>query len=82
MLQTSLELKNCVDTYLELAKIAIRQDQPGKAIEIYNKALMRHPNELILQINLGRIYDLINDQMKSIDFYRKVSFNIDFRRLF
>ena len=74
MLQNSLELHICVDTYLELAKIAIRQDQPVKAIEIYNKALMRYPNELILVINLGRIHDLLNDPIKSTDFYKKVSY--------
>ena len=61
-----------MDTYLELGKIAIRQDQPGKAIEIYNKALMKYPNELILLLNLGRIFDLINDPTKSIEFYKKV----------
>ena len=69
---SSLDLNNCVDTYLELAKVAVRQDQPGKAVEIYNKALMKHPNELILQICLGRIYDLINDPLRSTSYYKKV----------
>ena len=71
-LYASLELHNCVDTYLELAKVAVRQDQPVRAVEIYNKALVRHPNELILQISLGRIYDLINDPLHSTSYYKKV----------
>ncbi len=71
MFQSSLELNNCVDTQLELAKVAIRRDQPNVAIDIYSKALMRHPNELILLINLGRIFDLINDPVKSVDLYKR-----------
>lgn len=47
--------------HLELVKVAIRQDQPLRAIELYEKALKTYPNETSLRVGIARIHDLLND---------------------
>lgn len=47
--------------HLELVKVAVRQDQPMRAIELYEKALTQYKNETSLRIGIARIHDLLND---------------------
>jgi len=55
-----------------LAKISIRQDQPQKAIEIYNSGLKTHPHETHLITGIARIHDMLNDSAQAVNFYKKV----------
>jgi len=47
-----------VDTYLYLAKVYVRLDQPLTAIEIYKQGLEKFPNELTLIVGQARIYEV------------------------
>lgn len=61
-----------VSLHIELAKVAIRQDQPAKAVEVYNQGLKVHPYETHLVSGIARVHDLLNDSAKSVFFYKKV----------
>lgn len=61
-----------ISSHLELSKVAIRQDQPMKAIDIYNNALKYHAFETHLITGIARVYDLLNDSLKSVSFYKKI----------
>lgn len=58
--------------YLELVKVAVRQDQPLRAIELYEKALEKFKNESSLRIGIARIHDLLNDPAQAYGLYRKI----------
>jgi tetratricopeptide repeat protein 8 len=62
-----------ITTNLELAKVAIKLDQPGKALDLYTKALIKFPNEIHLLLGISRIYDMLNDPNKSLQFYKKAT---------
>ena len=47
--------------HLELVKVAVRLDQPIRAIEIFQKALDIYKNESSLNVGIARIHDLLND---------------------
>lgn len=56
--------------HLELVKVAVRQDQPMRAIELYEKALDTYSNETSLRIGIARIHDLLNDPAQAYKLYR------------
>lgn len=54
-----------VTTHIELSKIAIRQDQPLKTLEILNSGLKIHKFETHLLCAVGRVHDMLNDTIKA-----------------
>lgn len=69
---SALKNQDMVSTHIELAKVAIRQDQPLKAVDIYNTALKTNNFETHLITGIARIHDLLNDPSKAVTFYKKV----------
>lgn len=69
---SSLKTQDMICTHLELAKIAIRQDQPMKAIENYNNGMKTHSFDTHLITGIARVHDLLNDSLKAITFYKKI----------
>ena len=61
-----------IKTYLELAKVYTRLDQPKTAIDLFKRAMKTYPNEISFLIGLGRIYDLLNDSLEGVKYYRQV----------
>jgi tetratricopeptide repeat protein 8 len=61
-----------VAVHLELAKVAIRTDQPLRAIDIYSNALKQHCYDPSLQIGIARIYEQLNDARKAFLLYKQV----------
>ena len=59
-----------VATHLELAKVPIRQDQPLRAIELYQNGLKSHKSDPSLIIGVARIHELLNDAKKSFSMFR------------
>ena len=57
---------------MELVKVAVRRDQPMRAIDLYNKALDTYKNETSLRIGIARIHDLLNDPAQAFSIYKKV----------
>lgn len=56
--------------HLELVKVAIKQDQPLRAIDLYNKALQIYKNESSIRIGIARIHDLLNDPGQAFKIYK------------
>jgi len=56
--------------HLELVKVAVRQDQPIRAIELYEKGLEIYKNETSLRIGIARIHDLLNDPFEAYKMYK------------
>lgn len=61
-----------ITTQIELAKIAIKLDQPLKAIEIFQSGMKKFPFETHLITGIARIHDLLNDPGKAVTFYKKI----------
>ena len=59
-------------TNLELAKIAIKYDQPMRAIDVYTQALKTHHYEPHFLTGIARVHDMLNDSLKSLECYKKV----------
>ena len=59
-----------IKTYLELCKVYTRLDQPKTAIDHFKKALEIYPNEMSFLIGLGRVYDLLNDSVEAVKYYK------------
>ena len=70
--KSSLKNEDMVKTHLELAKIYIRLDQPNTAVEIFTSALSKYPQEISFLLGVSRVYDMLNDSLKAVEFYRKV----------
>lgn len=69
---SALKSQDMISLHLEIAKVAIRQDQPQRAIEIYNTALKTHPHETHFITGIARIHDMLNDPAQAVTFYKKI----------
>ncbi|KAM3134238.1 hypothetical protein pb186bvf_013658 [Paramecium bursaria] len=69
--QGSLHLQQMIKTELQLAKVYLRFDQPTTSIKLYERALDRYPYESQFTIALARVYDLLNNQEKAIEYYKQ-----------
>jgi len=47
-----------IDTYLYLAKVYIRMDQPLAAIDVYIQGLVKFPQEVSLLIGQARVHEV------------------------
>ena len=68
----SLEIQPMIDTYLYLGKVYLRLDQPLTAIRKLQEGLEKFPSEPMLFQAIARIYEGLNDLIKSTEFYRQV----------
>jgi len=71
-LKSSLKDEDIIKTHLELANVFIKLDQPSTAVEIFEKGCQKYPYEINFLIGLARIHELLNDNVRSVDFYKKV----------
>jgi tetratricopeptide repeat protein 8 len=70
--KSSLKDQEMVSTYLELTKVYLRLDQPNTALDILEQGNEKNPHETHLLIGIARIYDLLNDSAKGVEYYKKV----------
>ncbi|CAF1280866.1 unnamed protein product [Adineta steineri] len=68
----ALEVQPMIDTYLYLAKVYLRLDQPLLAITKLQDGLQKFPFEPCLVQAIARIHEGLNDMTQSIDYYRQV----------
>mmetsp|Transcript_6828 Transcript_6828/g.11284 ORF Transcript_6828/g.11284 Transcript_6828/m.11284 type:complete len:517 (-) Transcript_6828:220-1770(-) len=59
-------------TYLELAKVYIKLDQPQRALDTYLKASDAFPADVSALLGIARIYDMLNDGDAAIASYKRV----------
>ena len=61
-----------VVTHLELAKVALRLDQPSLALQIYEKAALLFPTDTSLMIGIARVHDALGNGAAANLQYKKV----------
>lgn len=69
---SAIKNQDMIVLHLELVKVAVKQDQPMRAIELYNKALDIFKNESTFRIGIARIHDLLNDPARAFVIYKQV----------
>ena len=69
---SSLKNQQMISTQIELCKVAIRQDQPLRAIELYQNGSKLHTYEPSFIAGVARIYDMLNDPRKAFQLYKQV----------
>ncbi|XP_064624163.1 tetratricopeptide repeat protein 8-like [Lineus longissimus] len=70
--RSGLKQQDIVDTYLYLAKVYVRLDQPLTAIEVYTQGLEKFPGETALLTGIARIHEGMNDMTDAVKFYKDV----------
>ena len=70
--QSAIRQQPMIVTYLELAKVYVRLDQPNTALDIYLTAAERFSSDTALPLGQARIYDMINDVAESVAAYKAV----------
>ncbi|XP_059706103.1 tetratricopeptide repeat protein 8 isoform X2 [Haemorhous mexicanus] len=59
--KSALKQQDMVDTFLYLAKVYLRLDQPVTALNLFKQGLERFPGEVTLICGIARIYEGIGD---------------------
>eukprot|EP01083_Nonionella_stella_P197502 726073_1 len=67
--QSSLKQQEMIETYLMLAKVYIRLDQPKSALDTYLRGYECFPGEVSLILGRARIFDMLNDVDGAIKAY-------------
>jgi len=57
-LKSAIADQPIIDTFLYLAKVYIRMDQPLAAIDIYKQGLVKFPQEVSLLIGQARVHEV------------------------
>eukprot|EP00735_Rhodelphis_limneticus_P006543 TRINITY_DN18959_c0_g1::TRINITY_DN18959_c0_g1_i1::g.21714::m.21714 TRINITY_DN18959_c0_g1::TRINITY_DN18959_c0_g1_i1::g.21714 ORF type:complete len:529 (+),score=65.76,sp/Q8VD72/TTC8_MOUSE/54.63/0.0,TPR_11/PF13414.1/72,TPR_11/PF13414.1/0.12,TPR_11/PF13414.1/0.00022,TPR_11/PF13414.1/0.012,TPR_11/PF13414.1/3.2e-07,TPR_11/PF13414.1/1.5e-09,TPR_11/PF13414.1/5e-05,TPR_11/PF13414.1/7.4,TPR_2/PF07719.12/1.4e+02,TPR_2/PF07719.12/5.4e+02,TPR_2/PF07719.12/4.4,TPR_2/PF07719.12/0.56,TPR_2/PF07719.12/0.87,TPR_ len=69
--KSALNQQEMVTTYLELAKVYLKLDQPKTALDIYEKASNSIQGDVNLILAQARVYDALGDLTKGVDLYRR-----------
>ena len=70
--ESSLKIEDMIPVHIELAKVYLRLDQPTFAMGQYQKAIDKHGEDENLQLAQARVYDLMNESLKSAALYKSV----------
>ena len=70
--KSGLKNQNMIILQLYLSKVYVKLDQPNTAIEALNAGLKNFPQETSFLTFLGRIFEMLNNQQKSVEFYKRV----------
>ncbi|RLO00357.1 hypothetical protein DYB28_007394, partial [Aphanomyces astaci] len=68
---SSLRNQPMVVTYLELAKVYLKLDQPNTALELYAKAKEAFPGDVHVLVGIARVYDMLNDSDHAVEAYKE-----------
>jgi tetratricopeptide repeat protein 8 len=69
---SALKDQHMITTQIELVKVAIRQDQPLKAVELLTHGQMLFSFDTHMLVGIARIHDMLNDPKKSFTLYKQV----------
>jgi tetratricopeptide repeat protein 8 len=61
-----------VVTYLELAKVYLRLDQPIAALDLYTRGSEKFPGDVQLMLGAARVHEALNDLDASVALHKKV----------
>ena len=68
---SSIKTQPMVVSHLQLAKVALRLDQPLLALEIYKKAVDNFPHDTSLLLGMARVHEALNEPAKAAVEYKK-----------
>ncbi|CAH8830965.1 unnamed protein product [Trichobilharzia szidati] len=72
-IKMSLELNPSVESYTLFALIAMRFNQPFRALNIYDEGLSKFPEDIDLLTGKARIYQKLNNGLQSVALYKTIS---------
>ncbi|XP_013404505.1 tetratricopeptide repeat protein 8 [Lingula anatina] len=70
--KSAMNQMDMVDTFLYLAKVYVRLDQPLTAVEIFKQGLEKFPGETAILTGIARIYEGLNDMENTVKYYKDV----------
>uniref|UniRef100_A0A8C9XZK7 Tetratricopeptide repeat domain 8 n=1 Tax=Sander lucioperca TaxID=283035 RepID=A0A8C9XZK7_SANLU len=70
--RSALNHQEVVDTYLYLAKVYLRLDQPITALNLFKQGLDHFPGEVTLQTGIARIHEEMNNISSATEYYKDV----------
>uniref|UniRef100_A0A4W5KNL9 Tetratricopeptide repeat domain 8 n=1 Tax=Hucho hucho TaxID=62062 RepID=A0A4W5KNL9_9TELE len=70
--QSALNHQEVVDTYLYLAKVYQRLDQPITALNLFKQGLDHFPGEVTLLTGIARIHEEMNNITSATEYYKDV----------
>ncbi|XP_037550955.1 tetratricopeptide repeat protein 8 isoform X3 [Nematolebias whitei] len=70
--RSALNHEEVVDTYLYLAKVYRRLDQPITALNLFKQGLDHFPGEVTLQTGIARIHEEMNNISSATEYYKEV----------
>uniref|UniRef100_A0A8C7DI39 Tetratricopeptide repeat domain 8 n=1 Tax=Oncorhynchus kisutch TaxID=8019 RepID=A0A8C7DI39_ONCKI len=70
--RSALNHQEVVDTYLYLAKVYQRLDQPITALNLFKQGLDHFPGEVTLLIGIARIHEEMNNITSATEYYKDV----------
>uniref|UniRef100_G3NXV8 Tetratricopeptide repeat domain 8 n=1 Tax=Gasterosteus aculeatus aculeatus TaxID=481459 RepID=G3NXV8_GASAC len=70
--RSALNHKEVVDTYLYLAKVYQRLDQPITALNLFKQGLDHFPGEVTLLTGIARIHEEMNNISSATEYYKDV----------
>ncbi|KAJ7404709.1 Tetratricopeptide repeat protein 8 [Willisornis vidua] len=70
--KSALKQQDMVDTFLYLAKVYLRLDQPVTAVNLFKQGLDRFPGEVTLICGIARIYEEMNNISSAAEYYKDV----------
>lgn len=70
--QSALRQQEMVVTYLELAKVYLRLDQPNAALDLYARGSEKFPGDIHLMLGAARVHEALNDLDAAIAIHKRV----------
>uniref|UniRef100_A0A671KYR4 Uncharacterized protein n=1 Tax=Sinocyclocheilus anshuiensis TaxID=1608454 RepID=A0A671KYR4_9TELE len=70
--RSALTHQEFVDTYLYLAKVYQRLDQPITALNVFKQGLDHFPAEVTLLTGIARIHEEMNNMISATEYYKEV----------
>uniref|UniRef100_A0A672L514 Uncharacterized protein n=1 Tax=Sinocyclocheilus grahami TaxID=75366 RepID=A0A672L514_SINGR len=70
--RSALAHQEFVDTYLYLAKVYQRLDQPITALNVFKQGLDHFPAEVTLLTGIARIHEEMNNMISATEYYKEV----------
>uniref|UniRef100_H2MPC6 Tetratricopeptide repeat domain 8 n=1 Tax=Oryzias latipes TaxID=8090 RepID=H2MPC6_ORYLA len=70
--RSALNQQEVVDTYLYLAKVYQRMDQPVTALNLFKQGLDHFPGEVTLLTGVARIHEELNNISSATEYYKDV----------
>ncbi len=70
MFKSALKQQEMIDTFLHLAQVYVRLDQPMAALEVFRTGLDKYPEETTLLVGVARIHEAVGNLGLSTKYYK------------